>query len=172
VPDAVTLQTPRLVMRRPSSRDADSIFERYASDPVVTRYMSWPRHTSIDDTRAFIAFSDAEWKRWECGPLLVFSRGDGALLGGAGLVFEAVDRAVAGYVFARDAWGRGYATETLLATVDLARARGVRELRASCHTAHAASWRVLEKCGFVRQDVLRRQASFPNLGAERPITGV
>jgi RimJ/RimL family protein N-acetyltransferase len=41
-------------------------------------------------------------------------------------------------------------------------------LYALCHPGHRASWRVLEKCGFEREGLLRRYAAFPNLGAEDP----
>jgi RimJ/RimL family protein N-acetyltransferase len=96
-----------MLLRPPTEEDAQAIFERYASDAEVTRYLSWPRHASVQDTRAFVAFSRSEWARWGVGPLMAFDRVNGALLGGSGLVMEAADRAVTGYVFARDAWGKG-----------------------------------------------------------------
>jgi RimJ/RimL family protein N-acetyltransferase len=73
-----------------------------------------------------------------------------------------------GYVFARDAWGQGYATESLQAMVDLAPSCGVRRLYAICHVDHAASARVLEKCGFARETVLKRHTHFPNLAPGEP----
>ena len=51
------LQTPRLSLTVPAAADADAIFERYASDPDVTRYVGWPRHKSLADTQGFVAFS-------------------------------------------------------------------------------------------------------------------
>jgi ribosomal-protein-alanine N-acetyltransferase len=160
-------ETERLFLRRPVTLDVRTIFERYASDPDVTRYLSWPRHTALDDTRVFISFSDAEWKRWGCGPYLVFSRDDRLLLGSTGLAFESADVASTGYLLARDAWGRGYATEILNAMSDLARTLEVRRLYAVCHVDNRASQRVMEKCGFVREGVLRRHTTFPNIGPER-----
>ena len=68
-----------------------------------------------------------------------------------------------GYVLARDAWGRGYATECTKAMIDVARQCGVTLLYALCHIDHAASWRVLEKCGLTRERVLRQHSEFPNL---------
>jgi len=160
-PERIT--TARLVVQRPRSDDLAAIFARYASDPEVTRYLSWPVHVSLDQTRAFLAFSDREWSRWPAGPYLAFSRDSGQLLGGTGLAFEALDRAATGYVFARDAWGKGYATETLNAMVEVAEAAGVRRLYALCHVDHRPSARVLEKCGFIRERVLRKFVEFPNL---------
>ena len=46
------IETERLVLRVPRVEDAQAIFE-YASDPVVTRYLSWRTHTSVADTIAF-----------------------------------------------------------------------------------------------------------------------
>jgi ribosomal-protein-alanine N-acetyltransferase len=157
------IETARLALQRPQMGDLEAIFSRYASDPDVTLFMSWPRHRSLADTQAFLAFSDAEWNRWLAGPYLVRSRADGTLLGSTGLAFETPFRASTGYVFARDAWGKGYATEALQAMVEIARKAGVRRLYAICHTEHRASWRVLEKCGFLREGVLHRYTEFPNL---------
>ena len=155
-----------MLFRAPAPGDARAIFERYASDPEVTRYMSWPCHVSVADTEAFVAFSEAEWRRWPVGPLLAFSRETGELLGSAGLVLEPLDCAATGYVFARDAWGKGFATEALTAMVDLAAQLRVVRLYALCHTEHRASYRVMEKCGFTREGVLPRHLVFPNLSNE------
>jgi len=163
---AERFESTRLVFRRPVVDDDRSILERYAGDAEVTRYLGWPRHTSIADTRAFLAVSDAEWSRWPAGPYLLFSRDGGELLGGTGLVFETPERAATGYVLARDAWGRGYASEALQAMVDLARTVQIRHLYALCHPDHQASARVLIKCGFQLEGI-RPQSSksseFPNL---------
>ena len=163
-----SFETRRLVIRRPLASDVKPIFSRYASDREVTRFVGWRAHQSLAETRAFLAFSDEEWRRWPAGPYLVESRSDGTLLGGTGLTFEAPDRAMTGYIFARDAWGNGYATEALHAMIETARGVGVRQLFALCHTEHQPSWRVLEKCGFTRETILTRYVEFPNLRPGEP----
>lgn len=144
--------------------DAATLFVRYASDAEVTRFMGWTRHRSVDDTEAFLRFSEEEWKRWPAGPYVIVSRADGQVLGGTGLTFETREDAMTGYVLARDAWGKGYATEALIAMIEVARQTGVVHLRALCHPDHRASQRVLEKCGFVLDDPPTRPTAFPNLG--------
>lgn len=163
------LQTARLRLWRPRPEDARAIFDRYASDSAVCRFLSWPRHASVEDTEAFLGFSRAEWERWPAGPYLIATRSDGRLVGSTGLAFETPWRAATGYVLARDAWGRGYATEALGAMVGLAPSLGLRRLEALCHTEHRASRRVLEKCGFLREGVLRRHSEFPNLAPGEPL---
>ena len=157
------------MLRLPQMTDRATLFARYASDADVTRFMGWPRHRSVDDTEAFLRFSEEEWKRWPAGPYVIVSRADGQLLGGTGLTFETREDAMTGYVLARDAWGKGYATEALVAMIDVARQTGVVRLRALCHPDHRASQRVLEKCGFVLDDPPTRPTAFPNLSPGIPL---
>ena len=162
------IETARLVLRRPRPDDAHAIYARYAGDPEVTRFLGWPTHLSVDDTLAFLQFSDAEWERWSAGPYLIVARTDQRLLGGTGLSVETPYRAATGYVLARDAWGQGFATEALRAMVDLVARLRLPRLHAFCHPQHAASRRVLEKCGFVCEGTWRRYAEFPNLSPGEP----
>ena len=149
--------------RRRQRSDAEAIFERYASHDDVTRYLGWPTHRTIADTEAFLAFSAVQWEREGAGPYLIWSRADGQLLGSTGLGLEPGGQAITGYVLAADGWGRGFATEALVAMVDVATDIGVRRLYALCHPEHRASWRVLEKCGFERDASWNRKMEFPNL---------
>jgi ribosomal-protein-alanine N-acetyltransferase len=162
------LETPRLILRRPNRADARAIFDRYASDPEVTTFMGWPRHASLKDTEAFLAFCEAEWTAWPAGPYVIESRETAAMLGASGFGFETATRASTGYVLARDAWGRGYATEALQGIVSLAPGLGLRRLYAFCHHEHRASAHVLEKCDFEREGLLRRYMVFPNLRPGEP----
>jgi ribosomal-protein-alanine N-acetyltransferase len=161
------LETERLVIRRPVAADAPVIFSRYASDPEVTKFLGWPTHRTVDDTRNFLQFSDVEWKRWLVGPYLLESR-DGRVVGSTGLSLETATRASTGYVLARDAWGRGYATEALQTMIIVARSMDVRRLYAICYVDHPASAHVLDKCGFEREGVLKKYAEFPNLAPGEP----
>jgi RimJ/RimL family protein N-acetyltransferase len=64
-----------------------------------------------------------------------------------------------GYWLAPRVWGRGYATESLLALTDhLWNASDLQRLEARVLEWNPASCRVLEKAGFVREGRLRRAA--------------
>lgn len=158
-----TIATERLLLRKPVDEDAAEIFERYASDAEVTRFLAWPRHKSIEDTRAFLEFSNQEWERWPAGPYLICSPTGGRLLGSTGLAFEVPFRATTGYVLAKDSWGQGFATEAVIAMRQTAADLGVERLYAMCHPEHRPSRRVLEKGGFEFEGTLRRFFEFPNL---------
>ena len=158
------IETERLLLRKPHADDAEAIFRRYAGDAEVTRYLSWPTHRRLEQTQAFLEWSDEDWERWPAGSYLIFERGDeNRLLGGTGLSFQTPTLAVTGYVFARDAWGQGFATEALEAMVRLGRGTGLRRIAAVCHPEHRPSARVLEKCGFLLDEMRRDKLEFPNL---------
>lgn len=162
------VETLRLVLAAPRAEDGDAVFRRYASDPNVTRYLAWPRHRTIADTQAFLAFSSSQWEREGAGPYLIWSRADRQLLGSTGIDLESGRRAMTGCVLAEDAWGHGYATEALTTIVGVATDIGVRRLRAVCHPNHHASQRVLGKCGFERDGSWDRRIEFPNLASGQP----
>ena len=66
-------------------------------------------------------------------------------------------------------WGRGYATEALIAMVQLASDLRIRRLYALCHPQNRASVRVLQKAGFEFEGTLRRHTVFPNVDSAEPL---
>lgn len=161
------IETARLVLRRPQRRDAELIFSRYAHDAEVTRYLAWPRHRNLRDTLQFLEFSENEWEHSLGGPYLIELRESGQLIGSTGIEFETEYRASTGYALARDSWGLGYASEALSGIVGVCAMLGLARLHAMAHVEHAASRRVLEKCGFVQEGTLYRHTLFPNIDAHR-----
>ena len=157
------IASARLKYRRPVIGDAAAIFERYSSDPEVTKYLGWARHRSVADAEMFVRFSDNEWDTKPAGPLLIERIDTNALIGSAGLMWDGPATAATGYVLARDAWGQGFATEALGAMVSLGGALGVTRLSAQCHPDHDASQVVLRKNGF-SLNARFVPANFPNLG--------
>jgi RimJ/RimL family protein N-acetyltransferase len=55
------IETPRLSLRRPIAADATAIFEGYAQDPEVTRYLPWQPHKQIHETFEFLDRCAAGW---------------------------------------------------------------------------------------------------------------
>ena len=157
------IETERLLLRKPEAGDVDEIYARYATDETVCRYLAWPRHQSIADTRLFLQFSDAEWEQWPAGPFLIFDSTGQRLLGSTGLAFESKIEASTGYVIARDSWGQGIATEAVQAMRRLAAGHSVERLYAFIHPDNHGSRRVLEKAGFEFEGPREAALEFPNL---------
>lgn len=155
--------TARLTFRPIAPADAAAIFDGYARDPAVARYMPWRPHASIAETESYVAdCMDAASAR----TYVVAGRAGGELRG----VFEVRrtgHRIGFGYTLARPYWGRGLMTEALRAVVGWALGQdGVWRVGDVCDAENAGSARVMEKAGLMREGVLRRWAVRPNIGGE------
>jgi len=161
-PDGM-LTTERLTLRPPMLRDALAIFEGYAQDPEVSLHTSWTPHETIATTRQFLREAKDAWKGDVRFDWIVFEQASKKLVGGAGARVQGHTVEI-GYVFARFAWGKGYASEAARAMVDHALASPeVWRVQAHCSVGNAASARVMEKCGMKKEGLLRRAFLFPNL---------
>lgn len=155
-----------LALRRPRLSDAGDIFDNYASDPEVTRYVTWRPYK---DRREVGPFLQSRLARWDSGEeyswalaLLPEDRVIGMI--GCRLREHAAD---IGYVLGRKYWGHGYMTEAAKAVVDWASGLGsVYRVWAVCDVENVASSRVLEKVGMQREGILRRYIVHPNVSAE------
>lgn len=48
------LTTKRLVLRKFKIEDAENMYHNWASDPEVTRYLTWPAHSSVEVTKMIL----------------------------------------------------------------------------------------------------------------------
>jgi [ribosomal protein S5]-alanine N-acetyltransferase len=84
-----------------------------------------------------------------------------------GIVKAAVveHRAQIGYVVHRPFWGRGFATAAVRQLTDTVEALpGISRIWATCALDNPASVRVLEKCDFQREAVLKNWVTYPAQG--------
>lgn len=165
LPDEI--RTARLWLRRPGPDDAGGIFRAYAQDPLVCRFMAWTPHETEAETRAFI---ESCIRGWDGGALLPYVITRTAAADPIGMLEARIlDAATVdiGYVLARAEWGSGLMPEAVRALADAAFARTpVTRLQATCDVENVASWRVLEKAGFLREACLPRHAVHPNVSPE------
>jgi RimJ/RimL family protein N-acetyltransferase len=139
-------RTPRLLLRPGWMEDAVTL-ARTIGDPAVLRNLSRaPSPYGLDDAEAFLALPHHP----QLPRLRAFTRTQGAprMVGGCGVHLNDEGAPELGYWIARPYWGLGFATEAARAVMDMARANGVRDIRA-CHFAdNPASGNVLRKLGF------------------------
>jgi len=138
-----------LILRRPRVADVAALFE-FLGDPAAMQ------HTHVDaslrDCRHRIAAHDWQRRRDGYGPWTVMTRADGRVIGWGGLYTDPFDPGWGteiGYFFHPDAWGWGYASELVAASLDLAdHVLRLPDIRAFARPENVASRRVLEKAGF------------------------
>jgi RimJ/RimL family protein N-acetyltransferase len=152
-----TLHTDRLRLRPIEDSDADALFA-LQSNAHVLRYWDAPPWTERSRAERFIAACRQLAEAGTGARVAVELAADGAFVGWCGLTRWNPDyrSASMGYCLAEAAWGQGYATEAARAllrwgfeTLDLNR------VQAETDTRNAASARVLEKLGFLREGTLR-----------------
>ena len=161
-----TVETLRLHLRRPVTADAERIFQAYAQDGEVTRYLEWLPHTSVETTTKFVAFCQERWASSVAFPYVITRKEDGALLGMIEVRPKA-HRANFGYVLARLYWGNGFMPEAIAAMVKITFVPpAMYRMEATCDVDNKASARALEKSGFSREGLLRRYMIHPNVSPE------
>jgi RimJ/RimL family protein N-acetyltransferase len=164
-----TFTTERLMARVPRVEDAGAAFAAYASDPEVTRYLSWRYYTEVEPLRKFLHSVMDTWETGEGGGhygWMLCLRGTDTLIGSIGVGFDA-HGAVIGYVLGRAYWGRGLMTEVVRFVAAWALAQPpLSRVWAFCDAENLASARVMEKAGLVREGLLRRWQVCPTIGPE------
>lgn len=158
------ITTQRMIMRPIDDGDAEAIFA-VASQPDFPRNMSWPHHTSINDTKDMIGRCK---KSVAANTAVVWAlEHAGNVVGILGLDTEwhfakwRIDRAEIGYWLAPDMHSRGLMTEATIAAVTFAfDTLGMHKVVVRCLADNTPSRRVIEKCGFrfvgrAEQDVYR-----------------
>ena len=103
----LTLQTPRLILRKLAITDAEDIFA-YASDPQVTTYTAWETHRSINETYEYL--NNFVFQMYRSGKGMnwgIVMKENGKLIGTCSLHTTSVhQRAELGYVLSRNYWGK------------------------------------------------------------------
>jgi len=155
-------ETQQLHLRVPQVEDADAIFEEYAADPDVTRYMTWVPHESSDSVAAFL---EALLQRHSEGTEFSWAIETPGQPRAIGMISVRVKghKADIGYVLAKGHWNQGYMTEAISAISEwLLSQESIYRVWAVCDTENPGSARALEKSGFEREGTLRRWIIHPN----------
>jgi ribosomal-protein-alanine N-acetyltransferase len=161
--DIQVLTGQRVTLRAPRLNDADVLFERIASDPEVTRYLSWSPHPDVAETRRVITemFNVGDETTW----LIEFGNvGPVGLCGWRRPQRHSVEL---GYCLGRRWWRQRIMSEVLPLLLDEAqRDPAVYRVSAHCHVDNTGSVRVLERSGLTLEARLVRYAVFPNISTE------
>ncbi len=161
-----TLETKRLSLRQPTTEDTVLIFEQYAQDPEVTKYMTWQPHKSVRETDEFIDRCISVWTDHSAFPYVLICKENARLIGMIEIRINKY-KADLGYVLARPEWGKGYMPEAVQALTNWALGQHeIYRVWASCDVENAASARVMEKVGMEKEGVLKRWIIHPNISKE------
>lgn len=150
----IFVETPRLILREIVESDVEGFFE-LDSDPEVHRFLGNRTVKSKEESMQVIKFVRQQYVDFGIGRWAVVEKQSGSFLGWAGIKFVTdevnghINYYDLGYRFIRKYWGKGYATESALASFNYAtEVLSLDQLYAATHNQNFASQKVLTKLGF------------------------
>ncbi|MBV8762322.1 MAG: GNAT family N-acetyltransferase [Deltaproteobacteria bacterium] len=149
----LVIETPRLVMRPLELGDADALFP-FASDPELSKNMSWDPHRDRSETVGFLQRMAASYAA-NSGIGWAITH-EGAVIGvisveGIRWDFRAwrMDKAEIGYWLGRPHWGKGLMSEAAFAVLRWSfETLGLHKVTIGCVEGNDASRAIIEKLGF------------------------
>ena len=156
---SVTLETERLILRRFTIDDTEPMFRNWASDQEVTKYLTWPTHTSIDVSKAAISgwlnlYSNDDHYSWTI-VLKELSEPIGSIA--AVKQDSETDMVHIGYCIGRNWWHKGYTSEALNRLVEFFFEEvGVHRIESRHDPRNPNSGKVLQKAGLQFEGIMRK----------------
>ena len=155
----IRIETERLILRPTSISDAEQMFTNWASDPEVTKHLTWPPHSDIEVTKSVLAYWDKENEKpnnYHWGIVLKETQ---QIIGTGGTVSinEKHHCAELGYCMGRAYWGKGYMSEAVAAMIEyLFNTVGLNRIAALYEPENIGSGRVMQKCGMIYEGTQRQ----------------
>lgn len=155
------IETERLILRKFRVSDAQMMFNNWASDSEVTKYLTWPPHENIDFSQKLLSewvshYKNNTYYQW-CIELKENSQAIGSIAA-VGFI-EETESARIGYCLSKAHWGKGLMTEALSAVISFFFNKvGINRIQAEHDVNNPASGRVMEKCGLKYEGTLIQAA--------------
>ena len=155
-----SIETPRLILRRFTAADAQAMYDNWASDPEVTKYLTWPTHENVDTSAWVLSdwverYQSEDYYLWA---IVLKENGDvpiGSL--SAEVRNEKVGVIHVGYCIGKQWWHKGIMPEALNAVVEfLFDEVGAERVEARHDGNNPNSGAVMRKCGMKYEGTLRR----------------
>ena len=116
-----TLTTKRLILRRFTAGDAQPMFDNWANDSDVTRFLTWPPHGNPKVTSSILQdwtarYASPSYYHWAIVP----SDGKDEPIGGIAVneLDEQTHKAHIGYCLGKAWWHQGIMSEAFSAVID------------------------------------------------------
>lgn len=154
--ESTVLTTARLVLRLFTMNDIEDLFV-ITNEPGIFQYFPTKTAWDVEKVGRSIQHQSGHWEKFGYGQMAVTMRGSGQLMGWCGLEYLSdTDETEVGYLLGGEFWGKGFATEAAIASVQFGLNQiGLKEIIGLTDPENIASQKVLQKCGmtFTRAQV-------------------
>ena len=144
------IETPRLILRMAKIEDAEPMFRNWASDPEVTKFLTWPAYQSIDSAYPILNMWIRDYEKPDFYQWMIVLKEIGEPIGSISVVNHRDDIAESeiGYCIGRSWWHKGIMTEALAAVMQfLFTEVGMNRIEAKHDINNPNSGGVMKKCG-------------------------
>lgn len=155
------IETKRLLLRRFEIEDAAAMYHNWASDQEVTKFLTWPAYTSVDDAEKTLrewlfSYQNSSFYQWAIVPKdLNEPIGSISVVG----MDEKTETMEIGYCIGRKWWHQGITAEALKAVVDfLFDQVKANRIQARHDVNNPNSGLVMKKCGMQYEGTMRGAA--------------
>ena len=151
------LTTERLILRKFIPGDESAMYRNWASDSEVTRFLTWPTHTSEDVSRTILENWLKEYDRDDYYQWAIVYEGEP--IGSISVVShnDRVEKAEIGYCMGKNWWHRGIMSEALAAVIAfLFDEVGYQRIESRHDPRNPHSGGVMRKCGMTFEGTHRR----------------
>ncbi|MBR1135189.1 GNAT family N-acetyltransferase [Bradyrhizobium sp.] len=159
------LKLDRLTLRPPTFDDVKPMFNRWATDPEVARYLIWAPHKSDVETHQFLSWAIDQWSTGPEYCWMICPHCSSDPVGTISLRDEGYKASV-GFALSRAFWNRGFVSEAAFALIALAFSSGrIHRVSGVCDVDNHASAAVMQKVGMTLEGRLRSWLVHPVLGS-------
>lgn len=153
------IETQRLLLRPFTPEDGEAMFRNWASDPEVTKYLTWPAHTDLGVSRWVTEdwvsrYKEENFYQWAIEPKAL-----GQPIGSISVVGmnEEAQWVEIGYCIGKNWWRRGFVSEAMRGVMKFLFTQvGVQRIQARHDPRNPNSGAVMRKCGMTYEGTLRR----------------
>ena len=147
----VTLETERLILRRFTETDDEAMFRNWCADPDVTKYLMWPTHKSIEESRRVLydiwlsKYDEPNFYQWA-----IVNKTINEPIGSIGVVKhdDQTKTVHIGYCIGKSWWSKGYTSEALIRLVRFFFEEvGINRIESRHDPRNPNSGKVMQKAG-------------------------
>ncbi|MEX1307133.1 MAG: GNAT family N-acetyltransferase [Eubacteriales bacterium] len=162
----LALETERLILRPFRMEDAQDMFQNWAGNDTVTRFLTWPTHPSAEVSGALITAWVKEYENKNNYQWCIENKAQGQAIGSIGVVNleEDIEAMEMGYCIGEGFWNQGFTTEALKRVIAfLFYEVSVNRVWARHDSRNPNSGKVMQKAGMTYEGT-HREASVNNSG--------
>lgn len=142
------IETKRLSLRKLERKDVKAIYEGWARDKEVTKFLTWNPHENIKVTENILDGWLEAYKEETCYRYGIELRKEEKLIGMIDVVEYDGTIPEIGYVLGRPYWNKGYMSEALEAFINHLISQGFKQIYIEADEKNLASNALIKKNGF------------------------